>query len=163
MKSRLYSLNYSVNELWRVRLFSSRYVCLMKTTFYITAILAFLISCNSYQPIASSRSTNGTVADTVRIANDSLEYEIIVIEPGFYGWLATQPQRGFYSQSTLEMRNFFYVQEYNLRVNNPSRYGAQLYEWSIDYDRKVDYGYEVNYLLYNYFLFFEKIYNQKLQ
>lgn len=98
----------------------------------------------------------------MRIANDSLEYELIVIEPGFNSWLATQPPRGFYAQSTLEIRNGFYVTEYNLRVLNPMRYDASIYVWRIDFENKVDYGYEVNYLLYNYFLFFEKRYKQKL-
>ncbi|GAL01544.1 hypothetical protein JCM19314_1327 [Nonlabens ulvanivorans] len=111
----------------------------------------------------NNNNANGPVTDTLRIANDSLEYEVIIIEPGFNSWLATQPPRGFYSQSTLELRNDFYVREYNLRVNNSINYSPDLYVWRIDYDRKVDYGYEVNYLLYNYFLFFEKRYGQKLR
>ena len=101
--------------------------------------------------------------DTIRIANDSLEYEIIIIEPGFYGWLATQPPRGYYAQSAMEIRNYFNVTEYNLRVLNPLRFDPNLYPFRIDYDQNTDYGYEVNYLLYNYFLFFEKRYNQRLR
>ena len=163
MKQAIYSLILSINELWRARLFLWRYVYPMKTTFYFIVLLAFIVSCNSYKPAASSGSSTTTNTDTLRIANDSLEYELIVIEPGFNAWLATQPQRGFYAQSTLEVRNGFYVNEYNLRINNPLRYDSSLYQWRINYDRNVDYGYEVNYLLYNYFLFFEKRYNQKLQ
>ncbi|MBF4986609.1 hypothetical protein FNJ87_20600 [Nonlabens mediterrranea] len=136
----------------------------MKTTFLCIALLTVIISCNSYQPTVSNNSATSTIAsDTLRIANDSLEYEIIIIEPGFNSWLVTQPPRGFYSQSTLELRNNFSVREYNLRVNNPLRYSPDLYMWRIDYDPKVNYGYEVNYLLYNYFLFFEKRYGQKLR
>lgn len=163
MKHTIDSIIYSIDELWRARLFLWRYFYPMKTTFYFIAILAFIVSCNSYKPTASTNSSNTTSADTLRIANDSLEYELIVIEPGFNAWLASQPPRGHYAQSTLEVRNGFYVNEYNLRVNNPGRYDSSIYEWRIDYDRNVDYGYEVNYLLYNYFLFFEKRYNQKLQ
>lgn len=103
-----------------------------------------------------------TVNDTVRIVNDSLKYELIVIEPGFFSWLVIQPPRGFYAQSTLEIRNNIYVREYNMRVNNSINYDSNLYIWRIDYDPKVNYGYEVNYLLYNYFLFFQKQYSQKL-
>ncbi|MGO2102488.1 MAG: DUF6146 family protein, partial [Psychroflexus halocasei] len=33
----------------------------------------------------------------------------------------------------------------------------------IDYQPHIDYGYEVNYMLYHYFLFFEQKYNQKLR
>nr|WP_052519983.1 DUF6146 family protein [Nonlabens ulvanivorans] len=135
----------------------------MKTTFLFIALLTIIISCNSYQPAVNNNNATGSVTDTLRIANDSLEYEIIIIEPGFNSWLVTQPPRGFYSQSTLELRNNFSVREYNLRVNNPINYHPDLYVWRIDYDRNVDYGYEVNYLLYNYFLFFEKRYGQKLR
>jgi hypothetical protein len=101
--------------------------------------------------------------DTVRIANDSLEYEIIIIEPGFQSWLVTQPPRGYYIQKVLENRNLFSVQEYNRRVLD-SRYNrTNLYEQQIDYQPGIDYGYEVNYLLFNYFEFFEETYNQKLR
>ncbi|MDP5077261.1 MAG: DUF6146 family protein [Nonlabens sp.] len=136
----------------------------MKTTFYILAVLAALASCSSYTGSRTGSSTNpaSAVNDTVRIANDSLEYEIIIIEPGFYGWLATQPPRGYYTQSAMEISNNFKVTNYNLRVNNPTAYDASLYVFRIDYERNVDYGYEVNYMLYNYFLFFEQRYKQRL-
>ncbi|WP_367379280.1 hypothetical protein [Nonlabens sp. MIC269] len=62
----------------------------------------------------------------------------------------------------MEITNQFKVREYNLRVLNPTRFDPNLYVWRIDYESKIDYGYEVNWLLYNYFLFFEKKYNQKL-
>lgn len=163
MKQVIDSSIYSIDELWRARLFLCRYFYHMKTTFLFIALLTIIISCNSYQPAVNNNNATGSVTDTLRIANDSLEYEIIIIEPGFNSWLVTQPPRGFYSQSTLELRNNFSVREYNLRVNNPINYNPDLYVWRIDYDRNVDYGYEVNYLLYNYFLFFEKRYGQKLR
>jgi len=163
MKQVIDSVICNIYELWRVRLFLCRYVYRMKTTFYIIVLLAIITGCNSFQqPIASNRSQTINV-DTLRIANDSLEYEVIIIEPGFYGWLATQPQRGHFAQSTLEIKNGFYVREYNLRVNNPQQFDPNLYQLRIDYNRNIDYGYEVNYLLYNYFLFFEKRYAQNLQ
>lgn len=164
MKTVIGSSIRSIGELWCVRLFLWRYVCPMKTTFYIIVLLAIIVSCNSYTPAARSGSqATNTISDTLRIVNDSLDYELIVIEPGFNAWLVTQPPRGYYAQSTLEIRNKFYVNEYNLRVNNGTRYDSNIYPWRIDYESNVDYGYEVNYLLYNYFLFFEKRYNQRLQ
>ncbi|NER13802.1 hypothetical protein GWK08_10150 [Leptobacterium flavescens] len=101
--------------------------------------------------------------DTVRIANDSLEYEIIIIEPGFNFWLNSIARpRGYYSQNFLENRNRILVIEYNIRVNSPLRFDPNLYPWRIDYSPGIDYGYEVNYLLYNYFIFFQRRYNQRL-
>ncbi|MFM2230847.1 MAG: hypothetical protein RL607_2105 [Bacteroidota bacterium] len=103
------------------------------------------------------------VKDTVRIANDSLEYEVVIIEPGFNGWLqSTARPRGYYSESHLESRNRQWVMEWNSRVNQPNRYDPNLYEMRINYDFGVHYGYEVNYLIYNYFIYFQMHYKQKL-
>ena len=136
----------------------------MKNILYITVLILLLISCGSQQPNYSGSTDDAKTVqnDTIRIANDSLEYEIIIFEVGFNAWLVTQPPRGFYSQSTLELRNNFMVTQYNLRVQNPMKYDPDLYLFRIDYERNIDYGYEVNYLLYNYFLFFQQRYNQKL-
>jgi len=106
---------------------------------------------------------NQTGQDTVNIASDETEYEIIIIEPGFNFWLQSiaRPE-GYYSQSFLENRNQLYVINWNIRVTQPIRYDSSLYEWQIDYDPGTDYGYEVNYKLYNYFIFFQRKYNQRL-
>lgn len=103
-----------------------------------------------------------TANDTVRIANDSLEYEIIIIEPGFNLFInSIAKPRGYYSQSYLENKNRILVQDYNERVRNPQRYNPNLYVQEINYDPSIDYGYEVNYLLYNYFVFLSLEYNQR--
>lgn len=126
--------------------------------------LGLVVACSSSRNIPNKQTSTKTVAgDTIRIANDSLEYEIIIIEPGFNSWLATQPPRGFYTQSTMEISNNFKVTNYNLRVQNPIYYNANLYPFRIDYERNINYGYEVNYMLYNYFLFFEQRYRQSLR
>jgi hypothetical protein len=132
-----------------------------------TLLLALLIiacaTTNTTDAAHTDKETKTKSLDTVRIANDSLEYEIIIIEPGFQSWLVTQPPRGYYIQKVLENRNLFSVQEYNRRVLD-SRYNrTNLYEQQIDYQPGIDYGYEVNYLLFNYFEFFEETYNQKLR
>tara|TARA_R100001369_G_scaffold20091_1_gene36757 strand:- start:255823 stop:256251 length:429 start_codon:yes stop_codon:yes gene_type:complete len=110
----------------------------------------------------SKKEVTATANDTVRIANDSLEYEIIVIEPGFNLFINSIARpRGYYSQSYLENKNKFLVQEYNNRVNQPFNYNSNLYIQEINYDNFVNYGYEVNYMLYNYFVFFSREYNQR--
>ena len=111
--------------------------------------------------INSDTSSETTRNDTIRIANDNLEYEIIIIEPGFDSWIITQPPRGFYGQQNLEAKNRQFVTEYNSRVLQPNTYSNKLYTEQINYDIGVDYGYDVNYLLYNYFVYFQEKYNQK--
>ncbi|MGB7395184.1 MAG: DUF6146 family protein [Pricia sp.] len=101
--------------------------------------------------------------DTVKIASDSTEYEIIIIEPGFNTWLMSiaRPE-GYYSQSYLENRNQILVINWNQRAMQPLRYGGDLYQLQINYEPNIDYGYEVNYKLYNYFIYFQRKYNQRL-
>ncbi|WP_430966374.1 DUF6146 family protein [Spongiimicrobium sp. 2-473A-2-J] len=101
--------------------------------------------------------------DTITIASEETEYEIIIIEPGFNIWLqgiARPP--GYYSQSFLETRNQLLVTNWNIRVQNPQLYDPNLYILTIDYNPRIDYGYEVNYKLYNYFVFFQRKYGQRL-
>lgn len=101
--------------------------------------------------------------EEVRIEDEASEYEIIIIDPGFYNWLQTiaRPQ-GYYSQSFLETRNEIYVINWNQRVLLPNQYDRRLYELQINYDPNVDYGYDVNYKLYNYFIYFQRRYKQRL-
>lgn len=121
-----------------------------------------IISCDTTKPVVQSDTDPAALSDTVRIANDSLEYEIIIIEPGFNSWLITQPPKGYYGLTYLETRNRQYVVEYNNRVYAPG-YNKSLYVQEINYDPNISYGLEVNYLLYNYFKYFEINYNQKLR
>ncbi len=138
----------------------------MKTIVYILLVCGFIISCKSTKPMASKTNdtlANTKVSDTVKIENDSLEYQIIIIEPGFNAWLAsTARPEGYYSQNYLENRNIILVNEWNNRAAQPLRYNPNLYEMQIDYRSGIDYGYEVNYKLYNYFIYFQLTYNQKL-
>lgn len=132
----------------------------MKYVICIFAMLLAFASCDSSRKMIDS-SESVSENDTVRIANDSLEYEILIIEPGFYGWLATQRPRGYYEQDFLERKNQQFVSEWNRRVQNWQQYDGRLYELEINYQFNIDYGYEVNYLLYNYFLYFMQEYNQR--
>ncbi len=111
----------------------------------------------------SDKIANITQQDTVRIANDELQYEIIIIEPGFNYWLVSRAQpEGYYSQNFMETRNWQYVTEWNNRVLQPFRFDPNLYEMQINYQPGIDYGYDVNYKLYNYFIYFQITYKQQL-
>lgn len=134
----------------------------MRYFLVIFGFVLMVVSCDSTKPAVQSDTDATTLSDTVRIANDSIEYEIIIIEPGFNGWLIMQPPKDYYGLSYLETRNRQYVTEYNRRVFAPG-YNKNLYVQQINYDPSVSYGQEVNYLLYNYFKYFEITYNQKLR
>ena len=100
----------------------------------------------------------------VIIANDSLAYEITIIDQGFNLYLNnTAKPVGFYSQNYLENKNLVFVSSWNLRVNNPFNYNPNIYENIIDYNSHVNYGYEVNYKLFNYFQFAQQKYRMRLR
>ena len=136
----------------------------MKNTVLILLICLGVISCNTPKLANTNVKTSSNVEkDTVRIANDDLEYEIIIIDPGFSTWLlSTAKPEGYYSQEFMETRNQINVLEWNNRVLQPQRYNPSLYEMRIDYNPNIDYGYEVNYKLYNYFMYFQLRYKQQL-
>jgi hypothetical protein len=137
----------------------------MKHILYIAGILFLIIACSpgSGTIASTDRKVAKTVNDTVRIANDSLEYEVIIIDNGFSSWLAGRAlPRNHYPQSYLENKNLIWVTEWNNRVMQPNRYNPGLYEMSINYMQGIDYGYEVNYLIYNYMVYFQNTYKQNL-
>lgn len=135
--------------------------------FYLILIIGIVFqSCKSIEPntkVMDEREAAFVENDTVVIGSDDTTYEIIIIEPGFNAWLvSTARPEGYYSQNFLETRNQILVQNWNLRVLQPQTYDPNLYELRIDYDPNVDYGYEVNYKLYNYFVYFQLKYKQQL-
>lgn len=136
----------------------------MKKLALLIITMAFIVSCKTTNNMSTNdKESQKKEQDTVRIANDKLEYEIIIIEPGFNSWLERMAKpEGYYSQEFLEGRNHIYVSEWNRRVLQPSVYNTSLYEMQIDYNTSIDYGYEVNYKLYNYFIYFQLHYKQQL-
>jgi len=137
----------------------------MKNWLYIIVLL-FIIACSSIKTnsiATTSPETPKPLNDTIRIANDSLEYEVIIIDPGFSTWLVSRAYpRGYHSQFYMENKNRIYITEWNFRVMQPQRYNSNLYEMTINYDPNINYGYEVNYLIYNYMIYFQNTYKQKL-
>lgn len=139
---------------------------LVKKLIPFAIIIALIASCKSYnnnQTINHNNTSKLVENDTVSISSDETDYEIIIIEPGFNSWLvSTARPEGYYSQSWLETRNALLVQAWNQRNLQPYNYDPSLYELRIDYDTRTDYGYEVNYKLYNYFVYFQLKYKQRL-
>ena len=136
----------------------------MKYLGAILIVIGLTFSCKSSKSHTDQIAETSVVSnDTVRIANDDIEYEIIIIEPGFNYWLQSNArQKGYYSQQFLETRNYQFVIAYNQRVIQPQRFDPNLYQMEINYQQGIDYGYDVNYKLYNYFIYFQLEYKQQL-
>ena len=119
----------------------------------------FLYACSSY-PVKNSEKSK---EKPVIISNDSLEYEIIILDVGFTLYLNTVAKpENYYSLNYLENKNNIYVTNWNLRALNPSKFNSSIYENSIDYSPQIRYGLEVNYKLFNYFQFAQQKYKIRL-
>lgn len=131
----------------------------MKKYYLIAIILFFVIACGTKKTSTFDKTT--VKNDTIRIANDALEYEVIIIDAGFNSWLASYGKpRNFYTQNYMEQRNRTWVSQWNQNVISGPR--RDLFEMNINYDFNTDYGYEVNYLLYNYLTYFQLTNNIQL-
>ncbi|CAM4070962.1 DUF6146 domain-containing protein [Flavobacterium antarcticum] len=131
----------------------------MKKHFVIIVALFFAVACGTKKTTTFDTGTSKN--DTIRIANDELEYEVIIIDAGFNGWLASYAKpRNYYTQNYMEQRNRLWVNQWNQNVISGPR--RDLFEMTINYQSNIDYGYEVNYLLYNYLTYFQLTNNIQL-
>lgn len=133
---------------------------------YISICLLFLvlIACSvSKSSVSSLKESEKLKSDTIKIANEALEYEITIIDAGFSNWFNFNAKpRNFYSQDYFETRNRIWVNEWNVRAMQPSLYNPSFYQMRIDYQPNVNYGYEVNYMLFNYLNYFQIVNKIKL-
>jgi len=135
----------------------------MKNLVYIIVFTSLLIfSCGS-QKNSSKISRVAEEEKPVRIANDSLEYEITIFDIGFNTYLNSIARpMSYYSNQFLSSRNIIFVREWNNRARNLTQFDGNIYENVIDYQSGIDYGLEVNYKLFWYFQFAQRKYNMKL-
>lgn len=134
----------------------------MKKIFILFFFLLGLTQCKTPQA-STDNSSNSIVGDTVTIANEELEYQVIITDGGFVYWLNSRAfPRGYHTESFLENKNRNYVLEWNRRAMQPDSYSKNLYDMQINYDSSVKYGYEVNYLIYNYMIYFQNTFKQRL-
>ena len=135
----------------------------MKNILLFALLLCIAYSCKTNKVNSTKDLSLAQPGDTITISSDKTEYDIIIIEPGFNTWLQTVAKpEGFYTQQYLENKNVMYVSAWNNRALQPQRYNPNLYELQIDYQSNIDYGYDVNYKLYNYFVYFQNRYKQNL-
>jgi predicted aspartyl protease len=91
---------------------------------------------------------------------DSVEYELIVIDPGFESWYLIK-QKEQYSQNYFRLKNIQYVTEWNNLYMTSGKFSELLTD-RIDYDPFIEYPRELDSKLYWYFIYFEETNNLKL-
>ncbi len=87
---------------------------------------------------------------------DSVEYELIVFDPGFETWYMLQNSPARYrSQQYYESWNHQYVSAWNYLATQPRK--RSFFEPIIGYEPGVDYGFELNHKLFYYFQYVEQV------
>lgn len=85
---------------------------------------------------------------------DSITYELIVLDPGFDSWyLIHGTPSKYHTQSYYESWNKRYVDAWNYQ-HIGYRY-PEVIEGNIDYQTNIDYGFELNHKLFYYFMYVE--------
>lgn len=130
----------------------------MKTQLFILLFFALIEAGIAQEQLKKSTIT---VKQSESGITDSANYELLIIDPGFESWLISEAKpMGYHSQTYLENWNRQYVAEWNNRYS--AGQNMDVIESYVDYDYNTNYGLEVNYKLYNYFIYAEKKYNLQL-
>ena len=116
----------------------------------IMLIALFFASCATQHNIEIKQDKNVGEAAIDTTTTDSTSYELVVLDPGFDSWYATNSKPEWYhSQDYYEYWNRRYVDawNYDYRAGVHSR----ILNTYIDYDPDVDYGMALNHKLFYYF------------
>lgn len=132
----------------------------MKKMFLLFCFCFGILSCAPQaEKLSKDRGASKIEKGKITISNPELEYEVIIFDTGFESWLQTRGKpRGYYDLAYLENKNRVWVNSWNSR----SRAGNAGFDYTIDYHSNVNYGFEVNYMLFNYLLYWQETNNIRL-
>lgn len=130
----------------------------MKKIFFLLAVVSFLAACSGPKETVKNEPKK-----TVKIElkgnesqEDSVEYELIVLDPGFETWYMLQNSPARYrSQEYYENWNQQYVSAWNYLATQHRK--RSFFEPIIGYEPGVDYGFELNHKLFYYFQYVEHV------
>jgi hypothetical protein len=123
----------------------------MKILFFFLVPAFLLASCAGSKKLQKVDIKNESTGQ-----NDSVEYELIVFDPGFESWFLSHSKPVWYhSVEYYETWNRQYVSEWNAKAMTP-RY-SRYFESTIDYDPDINYGLELNHKLFYYFQYVENV------
>ena len=123
----------------------------MKKLSFLLAAASFMIACSGPKGMVKIEPDSQEVTQ-----EDSLEYELIVMDPGFDTWYMLQntPSR-YRSQQYYEGWNQQYVSAWNYLATQPGR--RLFFQTIIGYEPGEDYGFELNHKLFYYFQYVEQV------
>lgn len=135
----------------------------MKKFFLLGSIFLLFNACSSNKHNINAESS--LKENSLKFEpNNNGEYDIIVLDPQYDVYLKTIAlPKDFYTKQYYKQRNRLYVTIWNQRHMQPFNYDPNLYAVSIDLDPRIDYGYEFEYKLFNFFKFIEYKYHVRIR
>ena len=123
----------------------------MKKILFLCAAIALLAACSGPKGVVKIEPNGNRAA-----GEDSTEYELIVLDPGFDSWYMLQDSPARYrTQQYYEGWNRQYVSEWNALARQPGR--RSFFNTIIGYEPNEDYGFELNHKLFYYFQYVENV------
>ena len=123
----------------------------MKKLLFLLAAASFMIACSGPKGMVKIEPNKNEVAQ-----EDSLEYELIVMDPGFETWYMLQNTPARYrSPQYYEGWNQQYVSAWNYLATQPGR--RSFFQTIVGYEPGEDYGFELNHKLFYYFQYVEQV------
>ncbi len=122
-----------------------------KALFYILALMMTMVACSGLKGVVAIEPDGEAT-----LPEDSISYELIVLDPGFESWymLHGTPTK-YRSQSYYESWNHQYVNEWNYNASLSRK--RSFFQPIHGYELGVDYGFELNHKLFYYFQYVEQV------
>jgi hypothetical protein len=135
----------------------------MKKLFLLLSLSILIFACTTNQ--TSQNTVVNKDENSMKFEpNEDGEYDIIIMDPQYDVYLKSVAlPKDYYSMDYYKQRNRLYVMIWNQRHMQPMSYNPDLYAVSIDLDPSVDYGYEFEYKLFNFFRFIESKYRVRIR
>ncbi len=111
--------------------------------------------------LASCATQNSQANIEENTNQETDEWQVQVFDSQYDVFLNTRARpREYYTEQTLKNRNTFLVNEWNSRVIQPN-YRNDIYQNTIQYNPKEEYGFEFEYKLYQAFVYVSWRYGEK--
>ena len=135
----------------------------MKKLILLISLPILFLACTTNQ--TSQNATVNKDENSMKFEpNEDGEYDIIVFDPQYDTYLKSVAlPKEYYSKTYYEQKNRQYAMIWNQRHMQPMTYNPDLYAVSIDLDHTVDYGYDFEYKLFNFFRFIEQKYRVRIR
>lgn len=125
----------------------------MKRFIFFAGLVFALIACSTQKHWVKIEKNGDTES-----VEDSLEYELIVLDPEFDTWYSIHGTPVHYhSQQYYESWNRQYVQAWNAHASDPQK--SSFFEPIVGWYPTEDYGFELNHKLFYYFQYVENVLN----